>query len=145
MLDHEKLIEKLSVIGYDGSHPNDDKIKEALLAVAVTLDSYNLPEEVEEVVIDLLTKEVRNKIEHLPDIQEDSWENFNYGNVSVGHFVRVKKDAYDSPLGEKHNGLVGVLSYMAAGRCTVNYIGLSSGKSHKHAKEKLESLKLGVQ
>lgn len=144
MFDYESLKEKLRLIGYDGTKPTDDKVVEAVLALAVSLDSYNFDEDTKKRVIDLFSNEGREKINNIPNFQEDSWEDFNYGNVGIGHFVRVKKDAYDSKLGEAHNGLVGILGFMSAGRCLVNYIGLSSGKSMRHPMEKLESLKFGV-
>lgn len=144
MIDHKMLKEKLSAIGYDGTRPTDAKIVEALLAVTVTLESYQLSEEQQDTVLDLLTLAGQDKLSHLPDIQEDSWENFNYGNVKIGDFVRVKRDAYDSDSGKVDNGLVGILTYMSHGRCSVKYIGLSSGKVALHPMDNLESLKSGV-
>jgi hypothetical protein len=74
---------------------------------------------------------------------EDAWRDFDYGNVKLGEFVRIKPDAYDSPSGVRHNGLVGILAFMNGGKCTVKYIGLASGNSQPHPMEKLDSLKGG--
>lgn len=144
MLNYEALKEKMVLIGYDGTRPKDKLMVEAMTAIAITLDNYDLSDEQKGVVLDLLSTHGQDKLNQLPDIQEDSWEEFNYGNVKPGHFVRVKRDAYDSDTGEVHNGLVGILRYMSAGRCLVDYIGLSAGKGMRHPMEKLESLKLGV-
>jgi len=80
-------------------------------------------------------------LDSAPEVFDDSWADFDYGNVRFGDFVRVKTDAYDSASGARHNGLVGILAYMKGGQCSVNYIGLATGNTMKHPKEKLDSLK----
>lgn len=140
----DELKNKLSQIGIDGTHPEDARVTEVIESIAVYLRTSGLSEDAQEQVLDLLSDKVRDKIEALPNVTEKDWENFNLGNVKVGHYVRVKRDAYNSPIGSTHNGLVGILSYMSHGRCTVNYVGLKTGKKRIHPYGKLDSLKLGV-
>jgi hypothetical protein len=139
--DHENLKAELATIGYDG----DSNLVQAILAVHVTLSSYQLSPEQQSVALDLLSSTGREALKSMPVFDENSWQDFDYGNVKISDFVRVKKDAYDSDTGSKHNGLVGVLKFMKSGHCSVEYIGLASGNTMKHPKERLESLKRSVQ
>lgn len=139
--DHEGLKAKLASIGYD----EDSELVKAILAVHVTLSSYKLPPEDRSVALELLSKSGRKALESTPSFDENSWRDFDYGNVKIGDFVRVKKDAYDSPTGVRHNGLVGVLKFMSNNQCSVEYIGLASGNTMKHPMGRLESLKRSVQ
>jgi hypothetical protein len=145
MIDYKEILEKMIVIGYDGTNSEDEKIREALESMIVTLNEYNLSEEAHEVIFEILSKGGRDKLDKLPNIKENSWEDFNLGNVPIGSYVRVKKDAYDSEHGYPHNGLVGIMNRMYGGKASVNYIGLASGITMKHPIDKLESLKRGVQ
>lgn len=142
MISPKILKQKLIEIGYDGSKPGDAKITEALLAIAITLDEYDLSEHEKKTVVELLRESAQEDMLQAPSFTEDRWEDFNYGNVKFGDFVRVKKDAYDSVTGSKHNGLVGVLASGSYGRYVVNYIGTSAGKTMRHPMGMLESLKL---
>jgi hypothetical protein len=128
---------KLEMIGYT----NSPKVVDAIAAVMLTLESLKLSPEEQALVLDLISKNGREALAKAPDWDEDSWVDFDYGNVSQGEFVRVKPDAYDSDSGARHNGLVGVMQFMKARVCTVDYIGLASGNSQKHPMEKLQSLK----
>lgn len=142
MYSQQELKDKLAAIGYDGRSKRDAKVVEALLSVAVTLNEYDLAEMDENVVLELLSSDGRERLKNLPDkVIKQEWRDFDYGNVKLGDYVRVKKDAYDSESGSVHNGLVGILSFMSGHRCSVNYIGLGAGRTMKHAMEKLESLK----
>lgn len=137
--DHDRLRSKLSSIGYSGE--SHEKLVQALVAVHLTLESFDLSKADQDTILDLLSANGRQSLNTVPDWEEDSWVDFDYGNVRLGDFVRVKTDAYDSGTGSSHNGLVGVLTYMRGGKCTVEYIGLASGKTQKHPMEKLDSLK----
>ena len=139
--DHENLKIILDSMGY---HEDQDLVK-AVLAVHVTLASFKLPAVEQSIALDLISKEGRLALKSLPALDENSWQDLDYGNVKIGDFVRVKKDAYDSEYGAKHNGLVGVLKFMKSGHCSVEYVGLASGNTMKHPKERLESLKRSVQ
>jgi hypothetical protein len=128
-------------LGYGGYRGDDKNVVDALIAVHLTLESYKLRPEAQEIVLRFLTKEGRASLANTPDWDEESWQEFDYGNVKTGEFVRVKPNAYDSESGARHNGLVGKMTYMRGRVCTVEYIGLATGNSHKHPMEKLQSLK----
>lgn len=143
MNDFSSILTKLSIIGYDGTHEKDNKIIESIQALILTLDYYELSNYELETVLSLISSEGRDKLNNLPDkLFSSEWQEFDYGNVSIGHFVKVKDDAYSSEKGSLHNGLVGTLSFMSARHCTVNYIGFGSGKIMKHPMENLLSLKI---
>jgi len=141
--DFEGLREKLEGLGYTGLRETDESLIQALVAVHLTLETFKLSEDARGAVLDLLSGNGRDAVKSTPVFAEDAWKSFDYGNVKMGEFVRVKTDAYDSPTGNPHNGLVGVLTYMSGGKCTVTYIGLASGNSQPHPMEKLDSLKGG--
>lgn len=136
--DFDGLRAKLEALGFDGTHKDDESVIQALVAVHLTLESLNLSKDAERAILDLLSD---TEWESLPDISESSWQDFDYGNVKLFDLVRVKPDAYDSDTGAKHNSLVGILTDMRGGQCTVKYIGLASRNSQRHPKEKLDSLK----
>lgn len=139
--DHENLRAKLVSLGYNGDHADDESVIQALVAVHLTLQSFELSKDAQGAVLDLLSTTERAKIDAVPEFPEDAWQDFDYGNVKIMDFVRVKRDAYDSDTGVKHNGLVGILLHMRGGVCTVEYIGLASRNSQRHSMEKLDSLK----
>jgi hypothetical protein len=141
--DFEGLRGKLESLGYSGLRETDESLIEALVAVHLTLETFELSEAARGAIMDLLSSNGRKALESVPVFGEDAWISFDYGNVKLGEFVRVRPDAYDSPTGAPHNGLVGVLAAMNGGKCTVNYIGLASGNSQPHPMEKLCSLKGG--
>lgn len=144
MFDYKDLEDRLIAIGFDDDHPDGQKIRETLLAVAVTIDHYDLSEIGMEAVSELISAAGRRRLREVPQsvLNGSDWEDFAYGNIKVGDFVRVKRDAYDSPTGIVHNGLVGILGFVSGRRCTVNYIGLQSGTTLRHPMDKLESLKI---
>lgn len=136
--DLDGLRAKLESLGYSGSHKDDESVIQALVAVRLTLETLNLSEAAQGAVMDLLTS---TEWQEFPATTEDSWVDFDYGNVKLFNYVRVKSDAYDSDTGVKHNGLVGILTDMRGGQCTVKYLGLASRSSHRHPMNKLDSLK----
>lgn len=136
MFDYAKLRETYEAIGYSGA------LVEALVSVAVVLDKYQLPDSEKEVVFNLLSEAGRNKVADLPDaLLGQHWEPFNYGNVKIGDYVRVRPGSYDSSTGQRHNGLVGKLLHMASRRCLVDYLGEEAGRQIRHPMEFLDSLK----
>lgn len=139
--DVEGLRSKIESMGYSPDREDDEKVIQALVAVHLTLETLELSEDAREVVLDLLSSVGREGMETLPPVTEDSWKDFDYGNVKINDFVRVKTNAYDSPSGARHNGLVGILTDMRGGQCTVRYIGRASGNVMRHPMEKLDSLK----
>lgn len=136
--DLDGLRSKLEALGYNGSHKDDESVIQALVAVRLTLETLDLSEAARGAVLDLLTDP---EWEEFPVLTEDAWVDFDYGNVKIFSYVRVKSDAYDSDTGVKHNGLVGILTDMRGGQCTVKYLGLASRNSHRHPMNKLDSLK----
>jgi hypothetical protein len=141
--DFDGLREKLESLGYTGLRETDESLIQALVAVHLTLEAFELSKAARGAVMDLLSSNGRDALESTPVFGEDAWMSFDYGNVKFGEFVRVKPDAYDSPTGIPHNGLVGILAYMSGGKCTVKYVGLASENSQPHPMEKLDSLKRG--
>lgn len=140
--DYDGLRSRLLSLGYSGNHSDDESVIQALVAVHLTLQSFDLSEAAQSAILDLLSTAGRQQIDLLPEVTEESWQSFDYGNVKILDFVRVKPDAYDSESGEKHNGLVGILTYMRSNRCTVEYLGLASRNSQSHPMDKLDSLKV---
>lgn len=139
--DHDNIRSRMISLGYGGYRGDDKAVVDAIIAVHLTLESYKLSKTAQEIVLSLLSKDGRASLTNIPDWDDDSWRDFDYGNVKQGEFVRVKPDAYDSETGSRHNGLVGVMTFMSGRVCSVDYIGLATGNSHKHPMEKLQSLK----
>lgn len=114
----------------------DDTMIDALIAVMLTLQYFNLSGDEKEQVLRAFLGEHHK-------LPEGQWVPFDYGNVRVGDYVRVKKDAYTSDTGVKHNGLVGILRHIYAGRCIVEYVGLETGNTMTHPMDSLESYRVG--
>ena len=129
------LIEKIQELGYS------DKVASAVFDVIVTLDSFEFSDKELEDVFDLLSNHGMSELESVPNFTEDMWEPFSYGNVRPGDFIRVSKNAYDSPTGEVHNGRVGILVTISGRRCTVRYIGVNRLATITHPIDNLESIK----
>lgn len=137
MHDYRSLRKRYEAIGYAGI------VTEALVSVAITLDKYDLTDHERDVIYTLMSEVGRERLEQLHDaVLDGDWEPFNYGNVRIGDYVRVKPDAYDSPTGIPHNGLVGKLAYMAGHRCQVKYLGEETGSTMRHPMDNLESLRM---
>lgn len=135
------LRKKLEEIGY-GPDSDHSAVTDALVAVFLTLDMYPLSEQERRIVLNLVQESSLALISGLPSMEDSQWEDFNYGNVRFGDFVRVKKNAYDSNTGSLHNGKVGVLVAGSSGRYTVRYIGASGVAQIRHPMGMLESLKM---
>lgn len=138
---HDGLRDKLESIGYTGLRETDESVIQALVAVHLTLQTFDLPKAAQGAVLDLLSGSGRQALADAPAFGEDDWISFDYGNVRIGDFVRIKTDAYDSETGMRHNGLVGVLLEMTRGICTVKYLGLAANNQARHPMEKLDSVK----
>lgn len=143
--DIDNLRARLHGIGLGPEHRDGEKAADAIIAVLLTLSTFEMDDDTKTTVLNLISSHGLRSIKSTPFFVEEDWKDFDYGNVKIGDFVRVKKDAYDSVTGAKHNGLVGVLKFMKSGQCSVDYIGLASGNTMKHPKERLESLKRSVQ
>lgn len=140
--DYEELRGQLSSIGYGEETKETKAIADAVVAVCLTLSEIDLELSSMSVVLQLLNPESRTIIESWHRAHSgEMWADFDYGNTKIGDYVRIKKDAYDSVSGSKHNGLVGKLTHMRGGKCSVDYLGLAAGNSSQHPMEKLESIK----
>lgn len=128
---------KLSAMGYK----EDSKVSKALLSALITLDNFDLSKGEMSIVLALLNKDALKTITESGSLVNAEWEDFNYGNVKIGDFIRVKDDAYDSDTGRMHNGLVGTLLGMRGGKCTVDYLGNAINNSMQHPMGNLQSLK----
>lgn len=136
MFDYHDLSRRLVAIGYDGL------VTHAIVSVAVALDRFDLDEQQRSAVLDFISAEGRKQLDQLPDkLLNGEWEDFNYGNVNEGDYVRVKKDAYDSDEGKLHNGLVGIVVNASARRYLVHYLGEHVGNSRYHPESSLETLR----
>lgn len=139
--DHNDLRAKLESIGYTGLRETDESLIQALVAVHLTIESFDLSKDAQKAVLSFLSEVGQASLDIPAEVKEAGWEDFNYGNVRFGDHVRVKKDAYDSDTGSRHNGLVGILTDMRGGICTVKYYGLATGNTMRHPMDKLESIK----
>lgn len=140
--DYQNLQKQLESLGYDPVGKESSKIIKAVIAACLSLAEAGLSKESLKTALNLLQPDSRMAMDAwFREHEEVQWGEFDYGNTKIGDFVRVKKDAYDSSSGEPHNGLVGKLTYMRNGKCTVEYIGLGAGNSSFHPMEKLESMK----
>lgn len=136
MFDIESIRARLTAIGFERGNP----VHDALTAVALVLGDSNLDDEQLTTVLDLMSSEGREAVNKAESHGDDAWRDFDYGNVRIGDFVRVKKDAFDSPIGSKHNGRVGRLVHMSNRVCTVSYLGIPTERQVKHNMNKLQSL-----
>lgn len=139
--DRTDIRESMEWLGYWKDHPERAQIVDALVAVFLTLDHSDLRPEMYDVVFRFVTPEGQGALNMTKEYLDRSWQDFDYGNVKIGDYVRVKKDAYPDGTGARHNGLVGKLIDMRAGKCRVQYIGLAVENEMNHPKENLESLK----
>ena len=143
--DIDNMRDDLKRVGLGSDYPDGAKAADAIIAVLLTLSRYDMDDDTKTTVLNIISSRGLRAVKSFPRIVEEDWKDFDYGNVKIGDFVRVKKDAYDSVTGARHNGLVGVLKFMKGGQCSVDYIGVASENTMKHPKERLESLKRSVQ
>jgi len=141
MFSLENFLEKVEAIG----HLKGSKTHSALSDALVAMSQHNLSSEEWEAVLQALSASGRSELEDLPLFTDDMWEEFNYGNVRPGDYVKVKPNAYDSDTGSKHNGLVGVLIRVSGRRCLVRYLTHQAPAQMRHPIDSLLSLKHGVQ
>lgn len=133
---YKDLESKLTTLGHTKN------MVDATVSAVATIDKFNLTEDEKYAVYTLLSSSGLEALKSLPDaVAQGEWEDFAYGNVGLGDYVRVKKDAYTSESGVNHNGKVGRLARMHAGKCVVHYIGIDTGDNMTHPVGNLESLK----
>lgn len=142
MFDHEYLIRQLELVGI-GERAEDARIMLAMEMLAYTLDAQELTESERSIVLQLFSK---TGLEQLQDVSgkvqaSKRWSEFEIGNTTYGDIVRVKLNAYDTPSGSEHNGLVGKVESVSHGRVGVRYIGRYADQLQIHPRGNLEVLK----
>lgn len=139
MFNYEQLLQSLVDVGYDG----ESDIAKAIKNLAYTLDASGLPESERSIVLQLFSPQGLGQLQgysgKLPESYK--WSEFEIGNTKVGHVVRVRLDAYSTTSGATHNGLVGIIESVYAGRVEVRYVGRYADLPQTHPREKLEILK----
>lgn len=140
--DYSAIFRELEKAGYFTDGDYGTTVSDAIFKLFATLDSSEL-EPADRIAVGHLFSTLVTSDFHLGNETDErsEWKQFYLGSVRPGEVVRIKKDAYDSPSGMRHNGLVGVFTSARAGRCMVNYYGRRDGKSHEHAPDNLEVLK----
>lgn len=135
-MNYQKLEQKLRALGHS------ENTVAAVVSAVVSMDKYGLSEAEKYAAYSLMSTEGFEALRELPEaVADGEWIDFDYGNVIIGDYVRVKKDAYTSVSGVNHNGKVGRLTKMYGGKCTIDYIGLDTGTSMPHPWQLLDSLK----
>jgi hypothetical protein len=136
--DYDDLEERITQLGFN----KDTPVFKSIAKLAAVLDQDELSDTEREIVLTLFSSKGLEQVNNLPKevLSKTKWIPFDYGNVKIGDFVRVRFDAYDSDTGVKHNNRLGILVSMAAWRCKVQYIGIPGAELMPHPMEKLESL-----
>jgi hypothetical protein len=138
-MDIDTLLKNLEQAGYDP----ESEITKTILNLAYTLDASELSESDRSIVLQLFSSKGLEQLQNLSGRIPNSykWSDFEIGNTREGDVVRVRLDAYTTESGAKHNGLVGVIESVYAGRVTVRYYGRYADIPQIHPREKLEILK----
>jgi hypothetical protein len=138
-MDFEELSKSLETAGYSA----DSEIAKTILNLAYTLDASELSESDRSIVLQLFSSRGLEQLQNLSGRIPSSyrWSEFEIGNTREGDVVRVRLDAYTTENGSQHNGLVGVIESVYAGRVTVRYYGRYADLPQIHPREKLEILK----
>lgn len=136
MMHYQQLEKTLRALGHS------EKTVAAVVSATVSMDKYGLSDDEKYAAYSLMSTVGFEALRKLPEaVVDGEWIDFDYGNVIIGDYVRVKKDAYTSVSGVNHNGKVGQLVKMYGGKCTIEYIGLDTGTSMPHPWQLLDSLK----
>lgn len=138
MLSFDRYKEVVDVLGVD------EKSKETLLSLFVTLQESGLSVEQAKDVLEIFSPSGMEQLGKVPtEVINAEWrEDFDYGNVKIGDYVRVIPGSYeDSATGKKHGGRIGILVFMKSYMCTVRYIGLHSGNTMIHPMKRIQSQK----
>ena len=138
----EPLRDRVEKLGIRESRP---EVYGALIDVLTVLRLRNLDYQECKEILDLISERGRNEIMNFPLLEDEDWQDFDYGNAKVGHYVRVKPYAYDSSTGQKHNGRLGRVLNISGRRVLVQYIGISGYSDMHHPIGMLQSPKYGIQ
>ena len=139
VFDYESFQEDILNAGYS----EESSVYSALSSLAYALDASEITDEDRSIVLQLFSSTGLRQLSGLSGHMQDSyaWSPFEIGNTTIDDIVRVKHDAYDSPSGSEHNGLVGRIESVFGGRVGVRYIGRYVDVAQGHPREKLEYLK----
>lgn len=139
MFNYDELREHLVRVGYS----EESVFVKTITNLAYTLDASELTESDRSIVLQLFSSKGLEQLQSLSGKLPESyrWSEFEIGNTRVGDVVRVRLDAYDSISGGRHNGLVGIIESVYAGRVEVRYVGRYADIPQTHPREKLEILK----
>lgn len=135
-MNYKELEERLLQLGHT------ENMTLAMVSAVVSIDKYALSDAEKYALYSLLSETGFEALRGLPEaVIKGEWIDFDYGNMNFGDYVRVKKDAYTSPSGVNHNGKVGKIFAMSGGKCTIDYVGLDTGRAMPHPWQLLDSLK----
>ena len=138
MLTYEEFDSLIAAVGLEGS-----KEQEVLLSLFATLAASELTPDQAKNIMEIFSEKGLEDLKKVPEkVLSAEWRDFDYGNVKIGDYVRVKKGVYtDSDSGVLHEGRIGILTYAFNHRFTVRYIGLHAGNTMIHPMKNLQSMK----
>lgn len=95
-----------------------ESVKSAVKSMADSLNDLKLASQDAVKSMEIMTELVKGH-SLLPDETEDAWMDVIPGLVHTGDVVRVKKDAFEGDLAQKHNGRVGTVLFVRSGDISV--------------------------
>lgn len=120
----------------------DSEMYHAIIDAAVALSNRQLNSDQIKYALGFISEYGLNQMENTLTIPDEAWAPFDYGNVRVGEYVKVKPDAYDSATGWVHNGRLGVVTNVSGRRCTVRYLtNTDPDATQQHPLDKLLSIR----
>ena len=137
----ESLPERLESLGIKKSSP---EVFDAVLELVTTLRVRGMSEDDLRLTLELVSSGY-DEIQGYPIYDEDSWMDFDYGNVKPGDYVKVRGGIYETPTGMKHNNRVGRITNISGRRVNVRYLGTSRVSDMTHPIANLQTLKYGLQ
>ena len=140
--DYTHVEQKLRAAGYFTDEAYGETIASSVLELFAVLDGQGLDLHDRETVASLFAALAKGDFE-LGDraTGRSEWHPFFLGDNAYGSVVRVRTDAYSTPVGRRHNGLTGVFTAAHGGRAYITYHGRRLGGAHEHAPDRLEVLR----
>lgn len=129
-----KFTEILDRLGY----PEDSDISKVAERIFNTVEAQTSDGTTKRVASSLVSDYYAGGFDVLPTNVQ--WVPFQMERVEVGDTIRVRMDAYDNPLGARHNGLAGSIAAIRGGRVIVKYFGRIDGTGVPHQPELLEMI-----
>lgn len=137
----ESLPERLESLGIKKSSP---EVFDAVVELIMALRARGMGDQDLRLTLELVGSGY-DEISGYPMYDENSWMDFDYGNVKPGDYVKVKSDAYTSTTGAKHNDRVGRITNISGRRVHVRYLGTSRVSEMSHPIANLQTLNYGLQ